>query len=723
MFIASSLRASDLNTSETMCTLSAEGVTRMVQVVYENEANPLPCKVMYTKDGVTKESGSAKNTRGHCEKIERDIVRDLIKGGYSCNHQFTGALESRQADVQLDLFEVPLATSATPQMPVDKIDLEDSRSEGQGIQATLVTEPNTPTSSNAQLSELLSTFEKDLQLLLNDRFADVLQELSSQATGLATSVSIDVEVSLHPIADQVSTVSTDAQLTTTLIDEEKQEKLAGAEVTSLEQEQPDAVALKNAEEPQNPGQIYALWSQGFTTEEDAHRFAAEFHRIYPYVVSRTIALGHESKHWRVAIGSGLDEQALRTRAAVIEQDISSQFEVTPVHSNFTDSSTVVIVQDDWKRYLVASCFGQGKTDSQSLQSCSGLSVDQEMFVSCLGGGVCLPPDASGDVVELVEYLTVLSSEDPMAEARSLLLYRVEGCSADAADSEFADCAARAVMTENQRSVLDCYEREQGGIGLLNCTNNERLSESVGLYERCVVDSYFASECILENVNNDYLNAASRCVHYGDQSEILTCALDSNLDIDQSRVLSCLKYSADKMQRAVCMADTHLDTDQAAIARCASTTNDISELGLCTLQNNGSLSQDELQAVECLAEGSGNPENLLGCVGGRLAAAELEQCQQNGAFSPAECFSDELMVASVATGKLENYLSDELYSSDIIDFRQSMFADQGGDIPYILSSVALTRFFADTVAVTKTAVEKTTSKTKNVWNKLGFGKKK
>lgn len=278
-----------------------------------------------------------------------------------------------------------------------------------------------------------------------------------------------------------------------------------------------------------------------------------------------------------------------------------------------------------------------------------------------------------------------------------------------------------MMSDNQREMLDCYDREQGDIGLLKCSGSESLAENVALYERCAVDGYFASECVLENLDNDYLSSASRCVHYGETKEVLSCALDANLDVDESRVLSCLQYSDNSSQRASCLAENYLDEDQMAIVRCSETTDSVADLGLCSARYNGSLSADELLAAECLLSGSRQADSFLDCAGGRLAVAELDRCVENGVPS-TDCMVDEIVVAGVATGTLEHFLDDELVSSDIAQMREAMYADKGGDLPEILSSSALTKLFSSTVEVTKKAAKKTTKATKRLWNKLGFGNK-
>ncbi len=702
------------DSSKTVCTIEGNPEPRIVELIYDTTDSPIPCRVLYTKDGSTVESGSAKNTKGHCEKIERNIVRKLIKADYQCDHSFQGALAPQDRSVVLNLFEAPVLT--TPKA-LD-VSAEDSAAELAARQRLA----ETTEALEASLAESVNT-DTQTQLLeaLTVALSEVYGDIDPDAISLTIDVSVDVDVTID------ETLTTLAEAGTTNDTSGDVPALAATDLPSTDEK---------SYEPANPGAVltasnndYAILSIPLSSESEAHRYASEVRSLYPNVVSRvsraspydSSAESANDSQWHVVLGESRSEEQLISSLALLTPAITEQFAVTAL--NDSAATSLDYVPDDWARYAVASCYAKGHQTTTDIADCAGVVVDVDSFLSCVGGGVCAPQLFSDNVKpEHIDLLAVIGSDDPVAVARQRLVERVEGCERldGDSDSDFAECAALSILDDDQREVYDCYQRDSSTLGMLQCAGSDSVSDYAYLYERCTADSYMAAECVLDNLDNDYLADASRCVHYGDTEAVLSCALDSSLDIDESRALSCLQYSDNNTARAQCLARDYLSDTDSALLRCATETTDITAFGLCSAERNGDLTREEYLAAQCLLAGNTDSQSLLSCAGGRFASNDIGNCLINGIDDPA-CFDTETELNQLADNAMEDFIATNGLESDLALFRQGLYADEGGDIPDILASAVLLKVFAGTKKAAKAVTGTVKKGTKNVFKRFGFGK--
>ncbi|MDX8382209.1 MAG: hypothetical protein R8M14_08890 [Ghiorsea sp.] len=62
---------------------------RIISVVYQNEGQPVPCKVAYTKDSGVETPWSAENLAGYCEEKAAAFVGKQRAWGWTCEQQAT----------------------------------------------------------------------------------------------------------------------------------------------------------------------------------------------------------------------------------------------------------------------------------------------------------------------------------------------------------------------------------------------------------------------------------------------------------------------------------------------------------------------------------------------------------------------------------------------------------------------------------------------------------
>jgi hypothetical protein len=60
---------------------------RVISVVYEKEGQPVPCKVVYTKDTGVETPWNAQNQAGYCEEKAAAFVEKQRTWGWTCEKQ------------------------------------------------------------------------------------------------------------------------------------------------------------------------------------------------------------------------------------------------------------------------------------------------------------------------------------------------------------------------------------------------------------------------------------------------------------------------------------------------------------------------------------------------------------------------------------------------------------------------------------------------------------
>ncbi len=750
LFTAPAISAN--NSSTTICTLPGHPTPRIVELIYDSPESPIPCRVLYTKDGTTTEEASAQNTKGYCEKAERKIVRTLVKADYTCEHSFEGVTIERDSSVVLNLFEPAARTRSTAlDLNVDTVATtsvlpNDNRQAEHVRHTTAALEDSLAQSVRTQTNTALL---EELKVALSEVYGDI----DPDAIGLTVNVSVDVDITIddtiivssqNTSADTLSTESPAESNSVALADTTSPTASATDEAPA-DTPPTDAVIAEGASnvltdtpafKPAEPGAVltgtvidYAIVSTPLPSENDAHRYASEVRYLYPNVVSRVSRSSANDNQWHVVLGQSNSETTLATALASLSPSLSKQFVIQTLNDP-TSPTQLEYVPDDWARYAVASCYAQGHQTTTDLAECAGVVLDVDSFLSCVGGGVCAPELFSDTVKpEYIDLVAVIGSDDPVAAARQRLVSRVEGCERldGTTDRDFAECAALSIMDDDQREVYDCYQRDNSTLGMLQCAGSDSVSDYAYLYERCTADNYMAAECLLDNLDNEYLSDASRCVHYGDTEAILGCALDSSLDIEESRALSCLQYSGSNTERAQCLARDYLSDTDSALLSCATETTDVASFGLCSAERNGDLTREEYLAAQCLLAGNTDSQSLLSCAGGRFASNDIGNCLINGIDDPA-CFDTETELNQLANNAMEDFISTNGLEKELALYRAGLFTDEGGDIPDILSNPLLLKVFAGTKAaakaVTKTVTKQSktvTEKTKSVFKRFGFGK--
>jgi hypothetical protein len=64
---------------------------RVISVVYETQGQPVPCKVVYTKDTGVEIPWNAQNLAGYCEEKTAALVEKQRAWGWTCEKQETPA--------------------------------------------------------------------------------------------------------------------------------------------------------------------------------------------------------------------------------------------------------------------------------------------------------------------------------------------------------------------------------------------------------------------------------------------------------------------------------------------------------------------------------------------------------------------------------------------------------------------------------------------------------
>ena len=688
------------NASQTQCTDPTGTEIRIIRLEYENPESPIPCAVLYEKGGATQQLANAKNTQGYCEKKERNVVGNLVGAGWSCQHQFFGDLADQDRTLKLNLFGSNAAATNIEHdgnralAPVPGSDADPAV-----IQALIDSETEYLKKQIGQ--SILDDLQAGLQAEIIERLGDRYD------TDVAVSLKLDL--SLTPLPDPATEI----------------EVVSSPPRADSEADQVASRTSPAAEQPANASQPgYMLASRALASESEAHRFAGQFRRIYPGISTHVASTQKGDAQWHVVLGESNEASVLGEGLAMMDPKAQEYFNL--VQLNGTDESLYQLqyVPDDWTRYVIASCYADGKTTSTELAGCSGFVLEVDSFLACLSGGVCVPELFDHALApEHIDLLEVIAADDPVAAARGILANKVHGCEQLSApsDAEFAECITLSVLGDDQRLIYECHQRSDTALELLSCAGSNDLSEQIALYERCSVDGIAAAECMLDSVDNEYLQNASRCVNFDETADIVTCAVDANLDIDQSRVLSCLQYSDNVDSRSRCLTDEYLDDDQAALLECSRESRNVADFGLCSAEKNGSLTREELLAAECLLDGTVDSTSLLDCAGGRFAGNEIAKCLSED--TPVnECFDTETIITDVINSTAEDLIDTTHFENQIAMFRSDMYALEGGDLSVLLASNTGRNFLASSTAAAEAVVSTVKKKTGGIFKKFGFGKK-
>ncbi|MFK7889817.1 MAG: hypothetical protein AB8B63_03295 [Granulosicoccus sp.] len=681
------------NASLTNCVNSVTQEERKVELIYQTSDSPIPCSLYYDKGGAREEVASAKNTKGYCENIERKMVQNLVSAGFVCQHSFLGALGTQEKyNIAIDLFGGSNASPAPAPLPqtiypVDNVD-----------------------------ASFVEDIAEDIQIKLEEKYiADLQERLQndfSEALGAEYLVGVTVNLSLELSVSRVPSGKPDRQ---------ELDLPFGADAATI---QSKAKGTENKDASDMSSTLangrFILSSRVFDNEQDAHRFAAEFHNIYPRVQSR-VGRYNNGGDWRLVLGVSDNQERLTEALSQLDANTQRYFSTSETVMASTEDNAPVWVPDDWARYAIAGCYARGHTTSLEIADCASVVLDVDSFLSCLAGGVCVPEQFTADMTpEQIDFLEVVGSDDPVAAARGIMINNIRGCETleEPRSRDVAECVALSILDDDQVQMYECSQRTDDKLGLLGCLGDETLADNLILYERCAVDSLTMAECMMLEVNNEHLNSAARCVNYGDTEAILACVVDSNLDADESRVLSCMSNTSTRSDQAQCLSREYLDKEQAALIGCARVGGSEADFGLCLVRERGVLESNEYRAAECLLAGEVEPRSLLNCAGARFASNELNQCMD--ADTPlGECFTMETVISDVVASNIDSLIDINAVDNQIAMFRSELYALEGGDLAEVLSDEASAQLFATTEEVAEEVAKDVKKKGAGLLKRLGF----
>jgi len=687
--------------SRSLCTHPDAAQPRIVEVVYEVTDSPLPCKVIYEKDGIAKEVAAARNSRGHCEKTERKIVLNLVKGGYQCEHTFTGfgAAEINR-ELVLNLFAdngdaTAIASVAAPSSAKAATNAEAATS------TTLSTDGLTKTTTIENMqTEFLDDEKHYHQFTHTHPLTD---------GGLAVRHS-------HQVLDTVDTPESRQNAGTKLPDTDANSSvLISADETAVNAVEP--WVDRDSKIDSGTAQ-WALLSRSMVEESQAHRLAGELRRRWPNVTNRVVKIDSDDRtDWHVALGFGNDEVALASSMNPLDETIQSMFNVQSIDGDAASAETsatggisMEVVPDDWARYALASCWAEGHRSSDVLSECSSVIVDEESFVNCFGGGFCAPMRYAPDkVATVVDILEILNTEDPIAVARDRVAQRMQGCEqlSDVTDAQFTECTALSLLDDRQRNTYECYQRSSSELAVLECAGNEEAADYARAWDRCGATGYAASACLLEESDNPYLQSASYCLDYEHAADIARCSVDANLSGDEALMMSCVSDYSESTERATCLARERLSDNEYAALNCAGLADSTRDYAQCIARDSDLVAVESLDTAMCLSDSGGlSATALLDCGGSRYVSTEIVNCLQYG-IEAAECYDEQTIISNLAHDELGALAELSARSNEITRFRQELYAAQGGDLDQLLigsNEKAIVAIEAETVAAEAEVVE-------------------
>lgn len=619
------------NISSTACNAQTIDDVRIVQVIYENEASPIPCKVMYEKSGVLQELASARNTVGFCEKTERQVVRNLVKAGWQCEHSLSGIGIEPDNSLVLDLF--------FDHSPVSSIDPSADLAQSKSPQ------------TQQQLTAIFN--EKYRQALQEQLASDLQRELGVE---LQVDVDLDAEFNLSgPAAPSDASGARD-----------------------LDPDYRTALSMPR----------YALVSQTVDTEQQAHKLKAEFKRLYPGVTTRVGRFGIGSEAvYRVVLGAADARDKLAEVLQFFDPAVQQQFHFM---DNNGSADPIVYVPDDWPRYTIALCLADGHSTVAELASCSGFELEFSTLLSCLGGGTCVPVAADSlapvSAYPAVDLLDAMSSQELVAVARDRLRGEVSKCNslADPTDAQLAECAALALLDPEQRDVVECHSLFPSVSQMLDCAGGARLSAVVTLYERCAVSQIANLQCLLEMTDNQFVDVTATCLEQDTRESIARCVVLANVDTNEQKVYACLKQASSVNARASCIASQHLEPHQSALLECADGSPSIGNFGICTARALRVGTDAQWLVASCLMNSELPSIQLPSCAGGRFAGSELTQCLAEGVLL-SSCYGPDTLLTDIVHNIDDRYMSTGEVDRKIAAFREELYAAEGGDLSVVLAN--------------------------------------
>lgn len=639
MSLAQDLLATEQFSSTTSCYWQSEVATRIIRVIYDDPLSPLPCRVMYEKDGVEQELASARNTAGFCESTERQVIKNLSVAGWHCEHGFQGAVLEADPALSLDL-----------------------SFEGHYTADALNTNQTSLAEERAIKSRLLNTFEQHHRLPLQEQLANELR--LTLPDDLQLQVQLDATVTLVRMPDTASETGTEK-----------------AETKNL------TTAPRFSSEPSNlaaNAAVYALASAAMRDEQQAQNLAAELYRVHPLVASRVAMLGTErASVYRVLLGTAQSQEPLVDALQSLGESVRGLFDVIDASGQ---SEIMHYLPDDRTRYILAQCLSEGHREVDALARCSGYVVGVDVLMSCLAGGSCLPAKATrNDDYPAIDIVEAIDTDDPVEVARVHANKYVKQCESlsDPTGRESAECIAFLLLDDDQRFVIDCYEKDPVNEDLIACVGGERLANIVNQYSRCAASREVNQQCLLELTDNDFVSRSAACLESASNETIARCTVLANVDTSHDKSINCLQRFTNANLQLSCITSRHLTAEQATLLECSVGSPEIGVFTECAAGKLDIGSAGQWSAVGCLLEGSHSVMDVLNCAGGRFAAAELQACLATESLL-ADCLAVETILTDILQRQIARHFTLAGQSPHIAKFRQQLYAAQGGDLSELLS---------------------------------------
>lgn len=623
-----------VNLSSTVCTSKNSEDVRLVQVIYEEDASPLPCRVMYQKSGTETELASAEHTLGFCEKTERQVVKNLASSGWDCLHQLTAASIEPDYSVQPDL------------------NLENDHS-GSGSGSGSETRAVTTDLKFSEKNRLQSLFEQSLKPSLQRQLLAELRQTAGEKYTIDVELDADISVG---ISDAVNSA--------------KRIEEIGSRVDR-------SLSLSR----------YVLATQPQNSEQFAHNLASEIRRVYPNLDHRVVASGSGLDiTYRLVFGTAPSPDEFSSALDLLSPSVRDLLLVLDTQD---DPGPLRNVPADWQRYAIAHCLADGHTSVADLAHCSGLKLTVGSLLACLGGGICIPAQSSepnsAEDLPSVDLLAALDSDDPVAKARDELNVIVERCKSleGAHRLKQAECVAMSLLDESQEFVFECFRRSESVVAMLECSAGSAVAEVVSRYEQCSASSEVNLQCLIEMTGSEFVGRSVLCLNEDTDEDIARCAILANVDTDRQKTLACLGDFSEVATRARCIASRHLDQLEAALLNCSLGSPSSADFGLCAVAELEIGSELQWVAAECLYDGVELAIELLNCAGGRFVGMELMQCLQND-LDLTFCFQENTLITEILNNRVDRAIAPGYFDRQIASYRKRLYSSQGGDLSAVLS---------------------------------------
>lgn len=433
-------------------------------------------------------------------------------------------------------------------------------------------------------------------------------------------------------------------------------------------------ARRNLSNPN--GQFFSANLDQFEKEEDAALFASVVRRKLPFV---PIRIEQQSGKFHVLIAEEERIADVRALLPTLEGIVDTNAKIIRSAGNLSKDIQT------WQRYTISACYRRGAKSARAIAECAGLRVSKNTLSQCLYGGLCRVPEVVPSIENSVEDLIA----DLPATALELVeidTSRIETCrdSLNGRSNWIRDCGIDALLSNDQRVLLNCAERNSNSRDFLLCAGSSQIGGDSARLSSCVdaSDSAELARCITQESIDPQVASALDCAEK-EGRELALCLGGTFGDETAQNAVACLSDDSDDWtSKALCLGKDQMSDDQKKAVECFSRTDSVAGFAICAAGDDLGLTPEQQILAECAVSTGGEPISLAVCAGGRLTVRELQKCLA-GEIGGDGCFGDNNEIVKFHRNAVSDITKGPGPNNEIVKVREAILGDDNGEVARLI----------------------------------------